>query len=206
MKILFTLLTLLFLSACATKPIAYDSKKSQGQWEAKAQVKDFKKDQTHNVTLDVIGSTPHQVRMEVSATLGVSLASLVIDGDQIAYAIHPQKKYFSGEVSDQALKPLFQIELNPKYLMNVFFDQPIREKSWSCTMGVDQLVEKCERLSDGLSIDWRERKGELKRVVIKSSDFEVQVLVKDFTTKVELSTKTFSLEIPQGYKAYKFRQ
>lgn len=205
MKHLLLSLVVIFLSACASKPIEYDGKKLQGRWEAKAQVKDIKRDQTHNVSLDVIGIKPDKVRMEVSATLGVSLASLVLKEEEIAYAIHPQKRFFSGAVSDQALKPLFNIELNPKYLLNVFFDMPIPEKNWSCTRGVDQLVEKCERLSDGLSIEWKERQGELKRVYIKSSDFEVQVLVKDFTTKVEITEKTFTLEAPKGYKNYKFR-
>lgn len=205
MTFIFTGLVFLLLAACATKPVAFDSEKSSGTWEAKALIKDLKGKKQNTVSLEVVAEKSNALRMEVSGTMGVSVASFLMTGETVQYAIHTQKRAFSGKNSEKALSPLFQISLNPKYLENIFFDESISEKNWSCTQDNQGLVARCERLSDRLQIEWKERNGENKRVLIQSPEFEVQVLVKSFTTKVEDPGVLESLTIPESYRRYKLR-
>ncbi|MGZ5280541.1 MAG: hypothetical protein ACXWC9_11385, partial [Pseudobdellovibrionaceae bacterium] len=65
-------------------------------------------------------------------------------------------------------------------------------------------LEKCQR-SDGMQIRWTERNGENKRITIANQQFELQVLVKSFMTKVQSPDKAFSLDAPDSYKRYKLQ-
>jgi hypothetical protein len=190
------------LFGCATAPTTFDSEKAQGQWEAKAQVRDLEKNKSDTVTLEVMAQKNHALRMEVNGTMGVHVASLLMKDSDISYAIHTQKRFISGPVSAKSLKPLLNVNLDPRWLYSIFFDSPL--EGWNCKNSEAGLIESCDR-ADGAKIAWADRNGEKKRITISSTQFEVQVLVKDFTTKVQSPEKAFSLDAPEGYKRYKLQ-
>ncbi len=191
-----------FLFGCATTPKTFNAGKDQGQWEAKAQVKDLEKNKTETVSLEVIAQKDHALRMEVNGTMGIHVASLLLKNSEISYAIHTQKRFISGQVSTKSLRPLLNVNLDPRWLYNVFFDTA--PEGWTCKSSEAGLIENCNR-PDGSKILWSDRSGEKKRILISTAQFEVQVLVKDFTTKVQSPDKAFSLEAPEGYKRYKLQ-
>ncbi len=192
----------LLLIGCATQPVAFNSEKAQGQWDAKAQVHDLDKNKTDTVSLEVIAQKDHALRMEVSGPMGVHVASLLMKDSEISYAIHTQKRFISGPVSQKSLKPLLNVNLDPRWLYSIFFDSAV--EGWNCKNNEAGLIEKCE-LADGSKIVWSDRVGEKKRITISNTQFEVQVLVKGFTTKVQSPEKAFSLVSPDGYKKYKLQ-
>lgn len=198
-KTFFATIILLVLAGCASKPVAYNQDKAEGQWEAKAQIKDMEKGSTNNLSLDVMALKDQALRMEISGTMGVHVASLLLRDSDIKYAVHTQKRFFSGPVSERSLKPLLKAEVDPRWLYGVFFDEPI--EGWNCN---GQPVEKCEN-TDGTQIVWSDRNGEKKRITISNHKFQLQVLVKNFTTKVQSPDKTFQLESPESYKRYKLQ-
>ena len=200
-----TLFCLAIFSGCATVPTTYDEAKMQGQWDAKAQVRDLEKNKTNNVSLEVMAEKDRFLRMEVSGTLGVSVASFLMKDAEVSYAIHTQKRFISGPASEKALSPLLNVSVDPRWLYNVFFDLPISEKNWTCQSSVENVVESCSRLQDGMKIVWSERQGERKRVTISGAKFELQILVKGFRPKVQSPEKAFSLNAPDGYKRYKLQ-
>lgn len=189
-----------FLSACASQPVKFDEGKNQGTWQAKVQVKDLKANKSDVLSLEVIAVKEEAMRMEITGTLGARLASLLMNKNEISYAVHTQKKYYRGNLSERSLKPLLRVDLDPRWLYAAFFDQSL--SGWDCSTDEKGLVQKCSQ-KNGMEIQWSERQGENKRVLIKGSDFEVNVLVKDFTTKVQNPAKAFSLEAPPSYKRYK---
>ena len=198
-NVFFATILLLVLSACATKPVAFNATKDEGQWEAKAQIKDLQTGKSNTISLDVMSIRNEALRMEVSGTLGVHVASFLMKETDVSYAVHTQKRYFSGPVSERSLRPLLKADIDPRWFYSIFFDEPLR--GWSC---VGTPVEKCQR-ADGTSVVWSERNGEKKRITITNSQFELQVLVKNFMTKVQSPDKAFSLSAPDSYKRYKLQ-
>jgi hypothetical protein len=194
----FLCLTVLFAVGCATQaPVPFSTSKEEGQWEAKAQVRDLEKGTSNTVSLDVMSLRNRDLRMEVTGTLGVHVASFLLKGNEIAYAVHPQKKYYSGIATERSLRPLLKIDIDPRWLYAIFFDEPLN--GWKCE---GQPVEKCQR-SDGTQVVWSDRNGERKRVTISNPQFELQILVKNFMTKVQSPEKAFNLETPESYRRYK---
>lgn len=192
-------------AGCASVPAKYDYEKREGQWEAKAQVKDLEKNKTNSVSLDVSAEKDRALRMEVTGTLGVSVASFLLKENEVSYAIHTQKRFVSGPASEKSMGPLLNVNVDPRWLYNVFFDEPIANKNWSCTKDPEGLVQNCERLQDGMKIVWSERQSERKRVTISNSQFELQILVKGFQPKVQSPEKVYSLSAPDSYKRYKLQ-
>ena len=200
---MFSLATLL-LFGCATAQLTYNSDKVDGKWSGSAQVKDFRTKKVNNISFEVWAEKPTSLlRLELTGPLGFSVASVLLNNQSIAYAIHPQKKFFSGHVSETSMRQILHVNLNPSWLLNAFFDMPVQGNGWICTNGSDDLVSMCERASDHLKIEWRDRKGELKRVVISNDTYEVQILVKDFSPKVEKPEQTYTLVRPESYRNYK---
>ncbi len=198
-KLTFLMVVIGFLSGCATAPVAYNSGKDEGQWEAKAQIKNLQTGKADTISLDVMSVRDQALRMEVSGTLGVHVASFLLKNSNVSYLVHTQKKYFSGPVSERSLRPLLRADIDPRWLYAIFFDEPL--KGWTCT---GTPLEKCER-ADGAQVLWSERNGERKRITITNQQFELQVLVKNFTTKVQSPDKAFSLDAPDSYKRYKLQ-
>lgn len=193
----------LLLCGCVSAPKLYNGQKKEGSWQARVQVKDLMTNKSEVLSLEVLSIKDEALRMELTGTLGVRVASLLMKDNQIAYAIHTQRKFYSGSISSRSLQPLLKVQLDPKWLYPVFFDEAVKGSDWKCSSGADRLIDKCEQISTKHEIIWSERQGENKRVVIRGDNFEINVLVKDFTTKVEYPDKAFTLEAPATYKRYK---
>lgn len=185
------------LLACSTKPVSYSASKQEGQWEAKAQIKNFKDESSTTVGLDVMAIKDRAMRIEVSGTLGIQLSSLLMKNEKILILVHPQKKAVFGDTSENALESVFKSAVNPRWLYGIFFDSPI--EGWKCD---GNPVSQCLG-PKGESILWSEREGERKRVTLKGPDFFIQILVKSFQTKVQNPEKAFSLSVPDSYKKLK---
>jgi hypothetical protein len=205
-KILCAFLSVLILTSCATQQVYQGGKKS-GTWEAKAQVKDLAKNTSHQINVDFVSVQPSSLRMDVTASMGVALATMVIHGNDISYALYRQKKFYEGNLSDRALMPLFKINLNPRVLMNICFDQPIEGEGWSCITDSLGLAESCAQAPNGPKIKWTDRQGEQKRVVILDKGFELQIVFKAYSefdqSKVEPGKSPFHLEPPKDFARYK---
>ncbi|PIS10703.1 MAG: hypothetical protein COT73_07865 [Bdellovibrio sp. CG10_big_fil_rev_8_21_14_0_10_47_8] len=202
---IFLILTTMLTVSCATKPFVFSPNKVQGKWEAKVQIKELDTGKVNVVRIDVVAKKDQALRMEVSGTLGVHVASVLLRGDQIEYAVHTQKRYFSGPVTERSLRPLLHIQVEPRWFYPIFFDEPINNKNWTCLRDQNQVIASCERLEDHLKITWSEREGEKKRVTVANDQFDLQMVVKDFTTKVEAPEKVFSMQVPSSYKRYKLK-
>jgi hypothetical protein len=202
-QLFFPLIVLVLVGCASAPPVQYNEAKNQGTWQAKVQVRDLKTNKSNILSMEVISEKNQAMRMELTGTLGARVASLLMKDQGISYAVHTQKKYYSGSVTEKSLLPLLKVELDPRWLYSVFFDQALQGSGWKCSNDNKNLVEKCEQAKTNYSILWSERQGENKRVVIQGADFEINVLVKDFSTKVQSPEKAFSLEAPANYKRYK---
>lgn len=217
-SILFILAAHFFLVSCATTKPAEEAKAIVVQknelslWTAKAQIKELKTEKVQQVSLDFVALEPTQIRVDVSGPLGISLATLVVQNNQIQYALYRQKSFYEGVANEKALRSVFRMDLDARHLLNICFDKPIREKGWKCQADAKGLIESCTQEERGLSIKWTERDGYKKRVILANAEYEVQILYKDYSTKVlspeaadakSSITGPFHLEIPEGFQKYK---
>lgn len=204
-KLMALLLLALIFVGCASTELreSKDLDRPLGQWEAKAQIKDLKTGKAQQVSLDIISSWPDSLRMEVSGTLGVSIATLVLKDSRVSYSLNQQKKYFAGEASEKSLRPMFAIDVHPAWLMNICFDKPIVGNGWKCEMDPSGNPVKCERPEGNTVLSWSDRDGEKKRVTVKGQEYEVQVLFKSHSTKVQWKKGLLELNPPDGFRRYK---
>lgn len=182
---------------CATQSVPYNQEKKEGQWEAKAQIKDLKNSSANTVSLEVMAIKDRALRLEVSGTMGIQVASLLMRDSSINCLIHTQKKAYIGEASERSLRHILKMDIDPRWLYSMFFDEAI--EGWHCR---GEPIEKCTR-DDGMTIAWTERDGEKKRMTVNSEQFQLQILVKNYMTKVQSPEKAFKLAVPDSYKKYK---
>jgi hypothetical protein len=178
-------------------PLKY-SKEKQGQWQAKALVRNKKESQSAIVNLDVNAVQKEKLRVDVTAALGHPVASLVLDGDKLTYVLIESKQYYQGQPTAAAIKPILGVALNPSLLFNVFFDLPIEDKSWSCTEDKKGFLTECRTDAADIAIRWGERHGRRKLVTIENPTGLVQINVSSFQPKVGAN---FELTPPKSFRA-----
>ncbi len=190
------LLSFIFLAGCQTA--TRYAQVPQGQWVAKALVRDKQAGKSAIVNLDVSAIKNEKLRMDVTAALGHPVAALVMDGNKLTYVLLESKQYYQGAPSAQALKGVLPIPLDPRLLYNVFFDLPVEDKSWSCTSDKSGYLAECREASGDLLIKWSQRQGRKKLISIEHPQGLVQINVNSFQPKVEAK---FELIPPKSYKA-----
>lgn len=207
-RLFFFLLAVSLVTACASKqpkPSVPGPGIQQGQWETKAVVSDLKANKSHTLDIDILADRAGQMRMEVSATMGVQVASLVLNKD-IRYVIYNQKRYFEGRPSENSFLPLMNLPLHPYNLLSILFDAPIRGKGWTCNKDANNLVTDCYHAERGLKVQWEDRTEEgQKKVVITAPEFEMRWLFRPPKTEVQLKEETFHLDPPAEFKIIQLR-
>lgn len=207
MKLLtaLTILTLMTLG-CATAPsqkteggAAAGTRQTYHEYEAKAQIQDKIKNTSHNVGIDIYSYSNQAMRMDISSTLGISVAHLLLRGKNISYMVKPWSRYYYGPVSENSLSPLLKMKLDPNLFYAFLYDQPVTGSDWQCLFE-QGLIRSCANKIQSLEVEWQEREGERRRVLVKSPRFEINFLIKSHRTIVELPPQTFVLEAPEGYK------
>lgn len=200
-KFVVLALGLVLLSGCMSAPMKFD-KQAEGQWQAKALVRDKRAGKSAVVSLDINARQADQkLRMDVTAALGHPVASLVLSGDQMTYVLIENKQYYKGNATASALKPVLSVPLDPKLLYNVMFDVPIEDKSWTCTKDNKGYLSECKDVAGEMTIKWSERKGRRRLINLDHSSGSIQINVSSFQPKVEDRAQLFELNPPKSFKS-----
>lgn len=189
---------------CATAPKSMQ-KQTEGYWAARALVRDRDQGLSYIVNLSFNAARSKGMRMDVTDTLNTPVASMVYKGDQVQYIIFRSKKYFYGASQPNVMRPILAVPFNPKWVSNILFDEPVDDKSWSCTQDKHGIVSDCKDKVSGLAIKWGGRSGSRKTVEIQHSRAEVQINFKEFKPKVENRKNLFEVEAPEGFQKLRVR-
>lgn len=200
------LLSAVLLTSCQSlkkeEPIVLQPGAPQvGQWEAKAMIKSMETGEASVVTLDVIGQKPTPMRVEVTTSLGIALASILMKAEEVEYIIPKQKKYYHGPLSETSLLPVLKIKVDPRILSAAFFEEAYPQ--WSCQAD-HGLLSMCQ-IADGVQLKWDREDPASKRVSISSPNFDIQVQIKKYTAKAEFPKNALELKVPESYKKYKLK-
>lgn len=191
-------MTLCLLNACETAH-KY-SEETQGYWEAKALIKDKKKNKNFIVKIESYLKYKDKMRIEVSSPFGDLVGVIVLNNKILEVALPQQKTYYKGKSRASALKPLLSISLDPQVFYAIYFDRPIENKNWSCTNDESGFIKECLNMKSKLKITWSARLGKKKTVFIKHRKIKVQLNIRDFSPILENEEKLFKLRVPKGYK------
>lgn len=172
-----------------------------GQWEAKAMIKSYDTGEASVVTLDVIAQKPQHMRMEVTTSLGIALASIAMKENDIEYILPKQKKFFHGSVSEKSMYSALKIKVDPRILSAAFFETSYPK--WECQAD-NGLISNC-KTPEGVELKWQREEGINKRISIISKSFEVQVQIKKFAEKSDFAEELWNIKVPEDFKQYKLQ-
>lgn len=149
--------------------------------------------------LEIVAKEPAQLRLEATGTLGVSLASFVLNGDEVRYILTRQRRFVTAPAAKGSLRELVPLSLSPRTFMRLLFDRSLPESDWKCENGADGKPVVCANRDDALTVRWEERGQHNRRMKIESSAAEVQMVIDEAKSKVELKPEVFKLNAPPGF-------
>jgi hypothetical protein len=204
---IFLILTTLILGCASEAPKKISVGEGVGsgsvhiyQWEAKAFIKDKKRNISNTVAFDMVAQDKKALRIEASTLLGINVASLLLKQEKISYAIQPWKRFYSGESSKQSLYPVLKIKMDPQLFYNFLYDETVKNKPWICETDENNLVKKCNEPDEKIEITWSDRDGYKKRVSVEAPTFMMQIVFKNHQTLVEPPKGIFNLDPPEDFK------
>ena len=190
---------LFIVLGCQVAPTRYSEMK-EGQWEARALIRDKRSRKSFIVNLDINAVQKERMRVDVTAALGHPVASMVLQGSNLSYVLIETQEAYKGPAKAEALRPVLSIPLTPKYLYSVLFDFPIEDKRWTCTKTSDGFIEECKDRQSKTIVRWKDRKGRRKTVYIEHPTAALQINFNSFQPKVESRDNLFGLKIPDNFK------
>lgn len=136
--------------------------------------------------------------MEITAVMGIPVATYVMDRAQFACAIYREKVFLEGPATEKTLATALKLPLSPDLLRSIAFDLPLLGSDWRCEKSGD-LVSSCSSERRNLQVSWR-RQDDGKTVRINHPKFDLQWVFESPSTKVQLKTEAFKLSAPNDFK------
>ena len=122
--IIFSVLMFFWVSSCTsqnTKVLLPEE--APRLLETKAQIKTPQESNT--VKIQIALWPQRAIRMEVTATLGMSVATVLMTGRQIKLALHSQKTFIEGPFHEKTLYPVFKQNISPRLIWKIIHDQNV---------------------------------------------------------------------------------
>ena len=175
---------------------------AHGQWTGKALIRNRQTQESGRLQLDIVAIEPGQMRIEALGAFGVHVASVALNGGQIQYALTREKKFVSAPAAQLSFARLIRVDLSVADFMKLLFDRRFDRSNWNCRRGTkgEPMVEECVTQSGNLSLIWTEKEGPRRRLELRSQQMEVQLILEDVPTKVEVHPEMFKLVPPPGYR------
>lgn len=179
------------------------TKVQEGTWNSKVLVRDKTTNKSFILNVDTKAQWQKNLRLDVVSPVTGHVASLYANDKQVQYLLVPQKKFYEGRASEQILKPVLSVPLNPNWLYNIVFDRPFTEKDWTCTQDSQGRVEQCQNLVKKMTVTWKDRMGERKTVLLDHSLGSLQMNFVTFDARVSDAGKAFQLDAPKNFERLK---
>lgn len=202
MKFLLPLLVIV-LSACASRPLKFVGV-NEGHWKGKALIKDKEQGRSYIVYLNMNAKRDEAVRMDVTSTLGTGVAVLVASDKEVRYMLFDSKRFYFGTPREEVMRPILALPFDPRWLLNVLFEEPLPSKTWTCKSSGGWL-EECRDAQSGVKISWASRQGAKRNIFIEHTKASVQMNIESFEPKVEDRKNLFELEAPSGWQKLRVR-
>lgn len=174
---------------------------AEGQWRGKALVNNWKTKQKAYLDVDILAREPSQLRMEITGSFGVHVASIALSGQEVTYILSQEKRFIEVPASADALVRIVPIRVPPDVLLAILFERELPRGEWKCDIDrKNQLPMFCVHKGDDVAVKWIERNGRNRRLKITAKEAEVELVLDEAKSKVELKNDAFKLSPPSGFK------
>lgn len=203
--IIFIIIVVIFQSCASRQPNTSPNSSTTFLIETKAQIKDLNNGESHTAKIEIILRPRQAIRMEVTALLGISVASITMAPKKIQYALHTSKQFAEGPFSALTLYPVFKQRIDPRILWNVIHNQNPETVGLQCSKDIKARPQACKGPS-GLTVNWTyETDPAQRRIEIKSPQFEMVWVFKSSTPVNLTQNETFVLQKPDGYEEIRLK-
>jgi hypothetical protein len=185
------------LSACSSEPVEPVSAEAPRVYETKAQIKTTQ--DTNTVKIQIALLPMKAARLEVTGTLGVAIATVLILPRQIKLAIHTDKTFIQGPANEKTLYPVFKQNISPRLIWKIIHDQNPADASLACQLNAEGKPVSCKG-KDGTEAVWTYESPIKRRIEVKNNNFEMTWIFKDQLQLPEYQNETFVLNKPDGYR------
>lgn len=158
-----------------------------------------KRDKSVVLNLDLVAVRPERLRVDVTTTLGIHLATFVMNNDNVTYVLVRDKKYFRGKPGPDIFKAVMPIPLDPRVMLDILFDLEPTVTGWQCQRDSANYLATCRNTEKALSIEWKKRDANKRVLLVSHPEGEMQLFLSQFRSKVEVADGTFVLEVPSSF-------
>lgn len=194
------------ISGCAgtpksTKTVVGEVGSAEGQWRGKALVNNWRTKQKAYLDLDVLAREPSWLRMEITGSFGVHVASIALNGNRVSSILTQEKRFIDGPASADTLVRVVPIRIPPDALLALLFERELPKDEWTCDYDrVTKLAVFCTHRGGDVAIKWLEREGRNRRLKITAKEADIEMTLDQAKSKVEFNDSAFQLVSPAGYK------
>lgn len=207
---LWILTTLLISSSlsCSTRPPKTDLGPVENlqKYSGKIKIKNLQKKTQQTISFHSWVANPDFMRMDAEGPLGILVGQLFWDGQNLTAFNHHQKKVYLGDSQTGSIKRLVGLDLSPRVLSFIMAAKPLVGDSWSCKKQAEDQIDICENRQDQLQVQYVDKTNFQHRVLIKSPQMSLNMVVKVIETKVQDPASVFSFEIPKSYKRFEVKK
>lgn len=198
---LFLILIFSFISTifwgCTSRTVQPSSEYEPVLIQSKALIKND--NESNTIKIEIALLPKKAIRLEISASLGVSVATVLLTPNEIAYALHSTKQFSIGPFNEKTLYPVFKKNIDPRILWRVINNQPMTNLNLKCVTNDESRPVTCVSV-DGTTIKWTYEVPPRKRVDIISNRFEMSWLFRDQRLFTGSQNETFVLKKPDNYQ------
>lgn len=139
--------------------------------------------------------------MEITGSFGVHVASVALNGAEVNTVLSQEKRFVTSPAGEAALVRLVPVRIPPSALLAVLFERELPASEWKCDRIPDsKLPVFCAHQSGDVSVKWLERNGRNRRLKISAKEADIEMVIDEAKSKVELNDDAFRLTAPNGYK------
>lgn len=154
----------------------------------------FQKNKTYYFSGDIFISHTNILRMDLRASLGIPVCTILWDKDNITVLFLRKKEFYKGNNIKVVFPDFFPENFTPSLFKEVFFDRKPVGNTWSCKMDKTNLPVECQ--NSIWVIKWERDKKRL--LSLKSADFHFTFQYSLFSFPVD--DNLFAVKIPQDFK------
>jgi len=190
------LISLLFFG-CAKQAVNLNESGAAYLLESKAQIRSS--NETNSVNIEIALLPQKAARFEITATLGVGVATVLMTPQEITYVLHSTKEFYRGPFHEKTLYPIFKKNIDPQILWRIIHNQSPASAKIKCELDADKRPLSC-RDSEGYTVKWVYEEPPRRRIELKSDNFEMKWLFTSQSYLGDYQNETFVLKKPDSYK------
>jgi hypothetical protein len=165
---------------------------------------------SYKLKADVSLINPKAVRLDVTNTLDLPLAAVVLTESRIEYVLYRDKKFYSGKANPHALDPVFPLTVDAETLENILSER-LPSPSSVCETDGDVLKSCHGRTGEtAYQVEWSKREstgplsGRASKITLELPERHVSLkfYLTDWQKNMSNAERFLALRIPPGFKNY----